>query len=335
MERRIADRKQHQQHQWALYQPRGKRVFLHRSGRPHDSDAGGPCGGWNSAATLTAHLSDGSAADLVDVTSGSSGQYNRNYTITYRALSSAQTLTVTWTMSSGIGNVTLNGAALATPAGGLLSGTVDSSTAGANLTTEGGTDWVHWGTTLNRKAGVTAQLSNYTVVGGGSAGSYGNDLRPLSWSDGTPTASSANNTSGLYISPAGRGFSSPPGRPRDSDAGGPCGRMNSAGTLTAHLSDGSAADMVDVTSGSSGQYDRNYTITYRALSSAQTLTVTWAMTSGIGNVTLNGAALSHTMTATDADNIPTAQDHKRTISLMDPWRELPVFNASRRSPLLQ
>ena len=52
--------------------------------------------------------------------------------------------------------------------GGLLSGTVDSSTVGANLTAEGGADWVHWGTTLNRKSGVLAQLSDYTVVGGGS-----------------------------------------------------------------------------------------------------------------------------------------------------------------------
>ena len=249
-------------------------------------------GGWDSAGTLTAHLSDGSAADLVDV-AGSSGQYDRNYTITYRALSSAQTLTVTWAMTSGIGNVTLNGAALATPAGGLLSGTVDSSTARADLTAEGGADWVHWGTTLNRKAGVTAQLSNYTVVGGGSAVSYDNDLRPLSWSDGSPTASSTNNTSGLYISPTGSGFSfTAPADPATRTLVVHVGGWYSAGKLTAYLSDGSAADLVDLTSESSGQYDRNYTITYRALSAAQTLTVTWTMTSGIGNVTLHGAALS-------------------------------------------
>jgi len=40
----------------------------------------------------------------------------------------------------------------------------------------------------------------------------------------------------------------------------------------------------------SGQYDRNYTITYRAGSTA-TLTVSWVMSAGGGNVTLNAAAL--------------------------------------------
>jgi hypothetical protein len=38
----------------------------------------------------------------------------------------------------------------------------------------------------------------------------------------------------------------------------------SGGTLTAHLSDGSAADYVDPTTARSGQYDRNYTLTYKA-----------------------------------------------------------------------
>ena len=67
-----------------------------------------------SGATLTAHLSDSSAPDFVDTTSPASGNYDRNYTLTYSAGAPGQTLTVTWLMSAGAGNVTLNGAALST-----------------------------------------------------------------------------------------------------------------------------------------------------------------------------------------------------------------------------
>jgi hypothetical protein len=69
-------------------------------------------GGWNSGAKLTAHLSDGSAADFVDTTTNVAGQYDRNYTLTYSAASANQSLTVNWVMTAGSGNVTLNGAAL-------------------------------------------------------------------------------------------------------------------------------------------------------------------------------------------------------------------------------
>ena len=46
----------------------------------------------------------------------------------------------------------------------------DSSSAPVNLTTEGNLDWIHWGDSrrLNRKAGVSPQLSNYTIVGAGT-----------------------------------------------------------------------------------------------------------------------------------------------------------------------
>ena len=69
-------------------------------------------GGWDSGGTLTAHLSDGSATDFTASTANTSGQYDYNYTLTYNAASAGQTLTVTWKMSSGTGNVTLSGAAL-------------------------------------------------------------------------------------------------------------------------------------------------------------------------------------------------------------------------------
>ena len=353
-------------------------------------------GGWDSGGTLTAQLSDGSAANFTDVTTTVSGQYDRNYTLTYSAANAGKTLTVTWVMSSGTGNVTLNAAALSvsgsslaasggtpqstmegtafttalqatvtsggnpvsgvtvvftapssgasgtftggsttasvttggngvasaaftanstagsysvtatvtglTPASfsltntpvvtsGTLSGSGTSSQSLVNLTSEGTADWAFWAGG-DRKAEVTAQLSPSTVVGGGGALPYSNDLRPVSWTDGTPLVSSASNTSGLFIPNVGHGFSfTAPAGTTTHTLVVHVGGWNSGGTLTAKLSDGSAASFTDVTANVSGQYDRNYTLTYAARSPGQTLTVTWVMSSGTGNVTLNAAAL--------------------------------------------
>ena len=359
-------------------------------------------GGWSSGGTLTAQLSDGSAAAYQDVTTTSSGSFYRNYTLTYRAANAGQTLTVTWVMTSGSGNLTLNSAALsgpgaatpasiiasggtpqsatvntafatalqatvedsggqplsgitvtfaapgsgasgtfggstsvttnangvatapaftangvaggytvtasvsgvATPANfsltntpvlavGSLAGSAVNSTAASNLTTEGSLDWRHWGdSSLNHKSGVPAQLSNYTVVGTGNPASYGDDQRLVSWTDGTPTSSSSNNRNGVYINGVGQGYTLT--APADTSTRTlilHVGGWSSGGTLTAQLSDGSAAAYQDVTTTSSGSFYRNYTLTYRAANAGQTLTVTWVMTSGPGNLTLNSAAL--------------------------------------------
>jgi hypothetical protein len=253
-------------------------------------------GGWNSGGTFTASLSDGSAANFTDTTTVNSGQYDRNYTLTYSAGSASQTLTITWTMTSGNGNVTLNGAALSggsSGGSGSLTGSGNSSQSLINLTSEGTTDWEHWGdSSLNHKAGVTAQLSNYTVVGTQNVLTYSNDLRPISWSDGTPTASAASDTNGFYIQGLNQGFSfTAPADTTTRTLVVHVGGWNSGGTLTASLSDGSAPNFTDVTATNSEQYDRNYTLTYSAGSASQTLTITWTMTSGVGNVTLNAAAL--------------------------------------------
>ncbi len=121
----------------------------------------------------------------------------------------------------------LNVYGLLSNTGGHLVGAGVSSSAAVNLTTEGTVDWVHWGDdNLNRKAGVTPQLSTYSLVGGGSANTYSNDPRPMSWSDGTPTASSSATTrTGLYRW-RGQGFSfTAPADTTQPDLGGACGRL--------------------------------------------------------------------------------------------------------------
>ena len=147
---------------------------------------------------------------------------------------------------------------------------------------------------LNRKTAVAPQLSTFTVLGTGTLITYFNDHRTVDWSDGNPAASSSGNRNGIYINGTGQGFSFT--APADTTlrtlvvhAGG----YRSVGTLTAHLSDGSAPDFTDVTSLATGQFDRNYTLTYQSAAAGQTLTVTWKMTAGSssGNVTLNAATL--------------------------------------------
>ena len=178
-------------------------------------------------------------------------------------------------------------------AAGSLSGSATSSSSLVNLTTEGSGDWEHWGEGgLNRKAGVTPLLSNYAAVGSGRVSSYGNDPRLMSWSDGTPTAITTNDPEGIYISGAGNGFSlTVPASVTPQTVVVYVGGWDSGGTLTASLSDGSAPSYANTTATASGQYDQNYTLTYAAASAGQTLTITWKMASGSGNVTLNAAAL--------------------------------------------
>ena len=251
-------------------------------------------GGWNSGATLTAHLSDGSALDYTNTTAGSTGQYDGNYTLTYSAASAGQSLTVTWTMTSGTsGNVTLMAAALTTAAVGSLAGSATTSQAEVNLTAEGPIDWIHWGdAALHRKAGVTAQLSTYTTIGTAPT-TQSTDLRSVSWTDGTPPDIASSDTNDVFVYGLGNGFSfTAPADTTTRKLTVHVSGWNGAGTLTAHLSDGSAADYTNTAAGSAGQYDGNYTLTYTAGSPGQTLTVTWTLTSGTtGHVSVQAAAL--------------------------------------------
>jgi hypothetical protein len=249
-------------------------------------------GGWNSGATLTVHLSDASAADFIDVAPIATSQYDRNYTLTYAAGHTGQTLTIRWIMTSGTGNVTVNAAALA--AGGSLSGAASSSATPVNLTLEGTADWAQWDLTgTNRKAGVTPQIGNALPVTGAAVLRYNNDPRPIGWTDGNPTPASTTDLGGLFTAGLQNGFAIT--APADLNARTLniyVGGWNSGGTLTAQLSDNSAATFVEITPTAPGQYDRNYTLTYAAGRAGQTLTVSWIMTSGTGNVTVNAAALA-------------------------------------------
>jgi hypothetical protein len=93
-----------------------------------------------------------------------------------------------------------------------------------NLTSEGEIDWVHWGlyteTSLDRKAGVVPQISDFTVLdaqtGFAFAYQFSDYANGYSWSDGTPTAAVTNTTTGVWAygtPPMGSGFQSRRRRP--------------------------------------------------------------------------------------------------------------------------
>ena len=258
-------------------------------------DAGNnPVGGVN--VTFTAPASGASASfsgSSTATVSTNAGGVATAPVLTGGKLAGSYTVTASIAGLSGSAGFSLTNTAPSAGGTGVLTGSGTSAAAAANLTAEGSSDWVHWGdSSLSRKTGVTPQIGNYTVVGSGAVLTYNNDPRALTWTDGAPTAA-GNNTNGIYINSLQNGFAfTAPADTGTRTLTVHVGGWMSGGTLTAHLSDLSATDFVDSTIPAGGQYDRNYTLTYSAGSAAQTLTVSWVTTSGTGNVTLNGAALS-------------------------------------------
>jgi hypothetical protein len=178
------------------------------------------------------------------------------------------------------------------PTGGSLSGAGAASTTAVNLTTTGTSDWAKWPNYIHKASGGS-KIPNFTQIGTASVLSYGNDLRPMSWSDGTPTVTGTTDRNGNYIAGVGNGFQiSAPADTTTRTLLVYVGGWNSGGRLVAHLSDGSAADFVNTAFSATGQYDVVFTLTYRAAAAGQQLVVQWTQASGTtGNVTVQAAAL--------------------------------------------
>jgi parallel beta-helix repeat protein len=190
-----------------------------------------------------------------------------------------------------------------TPTGSLV-GSQAIAASSYNLTALGTTDWIHWGQggvfgSIERKATGGSQISNVTEInpGGGNFGGYTDSSRSVSWTDGSPTASDSGDHGYIWANNAigaGYSFTVPAGTATQTlyvYAGG----YYSGGTLTAHLSGGSAANYV-ASASASGNYIQLYTITFQAASAGQTLTITYVKTENIngyngGSVDLIAAAL--------------------------------------------
>jgi hypothetical protein len=176
------------------------------------------------------------------------------------------------------------------PGGASMAGTSVASSATVDLTVAGSADWAKWPNYIHKAAGG-GQISTYVKAGAAAVQSYANDQRTLMWSDGASTPSGSDQA-GLSVSGIGSGFQiTAPADTTSRTLSVYIGGSNSGGALIAHLSDGSAPDYVSTTVAVTGQYDLVYTITYRAASAGQQLSVGWTHISGSGNVRLQGAAL--------------------------------------------
>ena len=186
-----------------------------------------------------------------------------------------------------------------------LTGSVAAAGSDVNFTTEGTSDWAHWGLNgigYDHKALGGSQISDYTQINGYPPLQFSDNAYAVSWTDGTPNAASGGTHNGIYTGNLSGGFQITvyaDTRPRTLKLY--VGGYQSGGTLTASLSDDTASAYlyVDSSAGQSGlgntdgsHYYAVYTLTYQAASADQTLTVAWTQNSSGGNINLVGATLS-------------------------------------------
>lgn len=158
-----------------------------------------------------------------------------------------------------------------------------------DLSATGGADWVHWGLAgevgaYNHKSGVGAPISDYSQLGTATLLATNCCIETgFSWTDGTPSEAAAGAIGGIYVdtaNPSGDGFRFTV--PADTDTrtlrvytGNWCVRAK----LAATLSDGSAAPLEDTSFEVATATLQNaiYTITFRAASSGQTLSIDYTI----------------------------------------------------------
>jgi hypothetical protein len=178
-----------------------------------------------------------------------------------------------------------------------------------NLTVEGPIDWIHWGlyteTSIDRKAGVIPLISDFALLDATNGFAYvyqfADNYNGYSWSDGTPTSSVTNTTTGVWaygFPQMGSGFQfTAPADTTLRNVKVYVGAFAAAGRLEASLSDNSAPAYTGAFTNQLNGESREFSISYAAQSADQRLIVKWALTRVMpghtdGNVTLQAAALS-------------------------------------------
>lgn len=175
---------------------------------------------------------------------------------------------------------------------GSLSGTTAVLTTGINLSVPPQTDWSQYpqSWTPNRKAGGGSTITVPTLLGGATQGVYNDDANGVSWNDGTPTATGTNSSDGIYAESSnaavvGMGYTFTfPADTTSRKAIIPWAVFFGTATITAQLSDSSAAEYSDTPTGTVSEDVVDYltTLTYSANSPGQTLTITVVLSTVAG-----------------------------------------------------
>ncbi|MCC6209358.1 MAG: sulfatase-like hydrolase/transferase, partial [Gammaproteobacteria bacterium] len=153
-----------------------------------------------------------------------------------------------------------------------------------NLTAEGTADWIHWGRTStsspDRKAGVTAQISDFAAAGGANPSVTTQTASGYTWTDGAPATSISNSRTGLWVFGVGKGFqfTVPADDSHLRTLKVYLGATAAQGQLTATLSDASAPPYSLTINQVSGRSSRIVTLDFQAASPDQTLTVSYIVT---------------------------------------------------------
>jgi hypothetical protein len=182
------------------------------------------------------------------------------------------------------------------PPGSLTGSSAGADPACFDLTALGTFDWAHWGRggsygNFDDKASGGGQISDVTVVGSGniSIGGAADPSRMVTWSDGTPTPSGADNGYIWSNGDLGTGFSfTVPADTTPRTLLVFWGASNATATINAHLSDGSAPDYTD---SQTGPYTWLETLTYQAGSAGQSMTITLTKTGNNAGFTDGSADL--------------------------------------------
>ena len=182
-----------------------------------------------------------------------------------------------------------------------------------NLTVEGTADWAHWGLngadSFNHKEGVVAQISTFTLLGTNSVEPYYAKAHHYTWTDGTPTVTSTNN-SGVLVRGLTNGFElTLPADTALKRARVYVGVNAAEGQFEATLSDASVPSYVDTSLVHDTQrLDGVYALSYAAASPEQFLTIRFTAShlfSDIGYVSWKAVALASNAPPTVAITSPT------------------------------
>ena len=226
------------------------------------------------------------------------GSGNSQLVVTTSSTTPAGSSTLSITGTSASLSHSTSSTLTVTTASASLSSSFFQPTGTQNLTAQGNSDWAHWGlsssTSFDHKAGVTSQISNYTVVNGeaGQVASFSGSPVNYTWTDGIPNRTVTATNTGVYISGQNRGLQirvPADATPRQLTVF--MGVFATQAKITVHLSDNSAADNVDTSFASSGSQAGAFTVRYTAASPGQSLTVTILQNTSGGNVNLQSAAL--------------------------------------------
>ncbi len=180
--------------------------------------------------------------------------------------------------------------------------TIATPPATVDLTAEGTLDWITWNGTATtnfvRKNVTPQKISTFSMITGTTMYTTSAVAPSISWSDGTPIASSGAVNYNIYVNGVGNGYAlTVPAEGIQHTIRLYIGLYSAntvTGKLEAALSDNSALAITNTTMTTTGS-TRYYiaTLAYCAASTGQTLNIRWTVdsTTGTGNVRLRAATL--------------------------------------------